>query len=90
MTNIKIPTPLRKFTNGESEVKGNGSTINELINDLNNKYLGIKNRLLDEKGKVRKFVNIYVNGEDIRFLDGLNTKVNGSDEVTIVPAVAGG
>ena len=90
MTNIKIPTPFRKFTNGESEVKGSGNTICELANNLDESCPGIKNRLLDEEGKIRKFVNIYVNGEDIRFLNGIDTKVNGSDEISIVPAVAGG
>ena len=90
MANIKIPTPLRKFTNGESEVKGSGKTINELVSNLDENYSGIKNRLLDEEGKIRKFVNLYVNGEDVRFLNGIDTKVNGSDEISIVPAVAGG
>jgi len=90
MTNIKIPTLLRKFTNGESEVKGSGSTINELVDNLDKSCPGIKNRLLDEEGKIRKFVNIYVNGEDVRFLNDIDTKVNDSDEISIVPAVAGG
>jgi len=90
MTNIKIPTLLRKFTNGESEVKGSGSTIKELVDNLDKSYPGIKNRLLDEEGKIRKFVNIYVNGEDVRFLNDIDTKVNDSDEISIVPAVAGG
>ncbi|ODS40355.1 MAG: molybdopterin synthase sulfur carrier subunit [Candidatus Altiarchaeales archaeon WOR_SM1_79] len=90
MANIKIPTPLRKFTNGEVEVKGGGSTIQELISDLDKNYPGIKDRILDEQGTPRKFVNIYVDKEDIRFLDGLNTKIKDGDEISIVPAVAGG
>ena len=90
MANIKIPTPLRKFTNGEADVNVSGSTVDELVNNMDDGYSGIKNRLLDEEGKVRKFVNIYVNGEDIRFLNGVNTKIENNDEISIVPAVAGG
>ena len=90
MANIKIPTPLRKFTDGEAEVRGSGNTIEELVSDLDISYPGIKDRLLDEEGKPRKFVNIYVNGEDIRFSQGLETKISENDEISIVPAVAGG
>lgn len=90
MAKIKIPTPLRKFTNGESEVKGSGNTVNELVVKLDETCPGIKDRLLDEGGNPRKFVNIYVNGEDIRFSQGLETRINENDEISIVPAVAGG
>ena len=89
MVNIKIPTPLRKFTNQEGEVQADGDTIIELIENLEIKYPGIKQRLLDETGKIRKFINIYVGDEDIRFLQKEATKVEGK-EITIVPAIAGG
>ena len=90
MANIKIPTPLRKFTNGEPEVQGSGNTIKELISNLDSNYPGLKDRLLDEEGNPRKFVNIHVNKEDIRFSQGLDTKINENDEILIVPAVSGG
>ena len=89
MVNIKIPTPLRKFTNQEGEVQAEGDTIIELIENLGIKYPGIKQKLLDETGKIRKFINIYVGDEDIRFLQKEATKVEGK-EITIVPAIAGG
>ena len=88
-TTIRIPTPLRTLTGGEDEVKAAGGTVGEVIENLEKSYPGIRDRLLDEKG-VRRFVNIYVGDEDIRFLDGLDTPVEDGDEVTILPAVAGG
>jgi len=87
---VRIPTPLRRFTSGAEEVGVNGSTIGKVVDDLEQKYPGIKERLCDEQGRVRRFVNIYVNGDDIRFLSSLETPVKDGDEVSIVPAIAGG
>ena len=88
--NVKIPTPLRKLTDGNSTVTVSGSDITNIISDLEDKYPGIKNRICEENGEIRPFVNIFVNGEDIRYLEGLNSKLSENDEVSIVPAVAGG
>ncbi len=89
MVNVKIPTPLRKFTNQQGEIQAQGNTIIELIENLEKDFPGIKQRLLDEKGEIRKFINIYVGEEDIRFLQGKETKIEGK-EVFIVPSIAGG
>lgn len=89
MVNVKIPTPLRRLTNQKGEVQIEGNTIIEIIDNLEKSYPGIKKRLLDETGKVRKFINIYVGDEDIRFLQKEETKIEGK-EVSIVPAIAGG
>lgn len=86
---VRIPTPLQKLTNGKEEVEGAPGTIMSLINYLNSKYPGIGERI-SEGGKVRRFVNIYVNDEDIRFLQNEETEVKDGDEVSIVPAIAGG
>jgi sulfur-carrier protein len=86
---VRIPTPLRTLTGGADEVAIEGGTVGELIDNLEKKHPGIKERLCDEKG-VRRFVNIYANEEDIRFLDNLQTKVKEGDSVSIVPAIAGG
>ena len=88
-TTVRIPTPLRTLTGGHDEVRAAGGTVGEIIEDLERRYPGIRDRLLDEKG-VRRFVNIYVGDEDIRFLDGLETKLKSGDEISIVPAIAGG
>jgi sulfur-carrier protein len=88
-TTIRIPTPLRTLTGGEDEVKAAGGTVGEVIENLEKSYPGIRDRLLDEKG-VRRFVNIYVGDEDIRFLDGLKTSLKAGDHISIVPAIAGG
>ena len=88
--NVKVPTPLRKFTAGSETVSGNGGTVGALIEDLEKRYAGIRERICDEQGKVRRFVNLYINGEDIRFLQQLDTKVKDGDEISIVPAIAGG
>jgi len=88
--NIRIPTPLRKLTKDKDEVSSEGKNIAELIEDMEKKYPGIKNRLCDEEGNIRRFINIYKNDEDIRFLQGKETAVSDSDEVSIVPAIAGG
>jgi molybdopterin synthase sulfur carrier subunit len=88
--NVKVPTPLRKFTAGSETVSGNGATVGALIEDLEKRYAGIRERICDEQGRVRRFVNLYINGEDIRFLRQLDTKVKDGDEISIVPAIAGG
>jgi sulfur-carrier protein len=90
MAKVRIPTPLRKFTGGAEEVPASGATIGDVVSDMEKRYPGIKERLCDGDGKVRRFVNIYVNGDDIRFLSNLETAVKESDEVSIVPAIAGG
>ena len=87
---VRIPTPLRRMTNGESKVEMESSNLGELVEKLDGAYPGFKDRLVDENGELRYFVNIYVNGEDVRFLDGLGTSISSGAEVSIVPAVAGG
>lgn len=87
---VLIPTPLQKFTNNQAALECSGSTIADLLNDLESNCPGIKARLCDDAGELRRFVNFYVNSEDIRFLDGKETALNDGDEVSIVPAVAGG
>jgi molybdopterin converting factor small subunit len=88
-TTVRIPTPLRTLTGGHDEVTASGNTVAEVIEDLEKKHPGIRERLLDEKG-VRRFVNIYIGEEDIRFLDGLKTELKAGDAISIVPAIAGG
>ncbi len=87
---VRIPTPLRRITNGEAKVEMDSSNMGELVEKLDATYPGFKDRLIDENGELRYFVNLYLNGEDVRFLEGLATSVNSGDEVSIVPAVAGG
>ena len=87
---VRIPTPLRRVTNGEDKVTVEGSNLKEIIGSLDNQYPGIKARICDDQGDLRNFVNVYVNGEDVRFLKGLDTSTKTGDEVSIVPAVAGG
>lgn len=87
---VLIPTPLQKYSGGEPSKECSAGNIIELIDALEQSCPGIKNRLCDEKGKLRRFINLYVNGEDIRFLDGDKTAVKGGDEVSIIAAVAGG
>ncbi len=87
---VRIPTPLRRVTNGVDKVAVEGKTLNEIIKSLNSQFPGIRERLCDEQGQLRNFVNIYVNGEDVRFLQGLNTSTKAGDDISIVPAVAGG
>ncbi len=86
---VRIPTPLQRLTEGKEEVEGTTGKIIDLVNDLDKKYPGIAERI-SEKGKIRRFVNIYLNDEDIRFLSGEETVVKDGDEVSIVPAIAGG
>lgn len=87
---VLIPTPLQKFTNEESAVSLEASSVDGLLQALESRYPGILGRLCDEGGKLRRFLNVYVNSEDIRFLDNQATVLNDGDEVSIVPAVAGG
>ena len=87
---VRVPTPLRRFTGGAEEVNDNGAIVAALVNNLEKNYPGIKERICDEEGRVRRFVNIFVNGDDIRFLSNLDTAVKDGDEVSIVPAIAGG
>ena len=90
MAQIRIPMPLRKLTNDVDIVSADAPSLAEAIDRLDGDYPGIKERLVDETGTIRRFVNIYVNGEDVRFLDNINTPLKPTDEVSIVPAVAGG
>jgi molybdopterin synthase sulfur carrier subunit len=87
---VRIPTPLRKLTNGQAKVEIDSTVLGELVEKLNSEFPGFKDRLVDEEGELRYFVNIYLNGEDIRFMDGLKTATSDGDEISIVPAVAGG
>jgi molybdopterin synthase sulfur carrier subunit len=90
MIKVRIPTPLRPLTKGQGEIEAKGGSIDEMIKNLDQAHPGIKDRLCDEKGELRRFVNIYVNEEDIRFLKGKDTTLKDGDEVSIVPAIAGG
>ena len=86
---VRIPTILRQYTGGEKAVDGSGGTLSELIDDLETRHAGLRGRLVDDKG-LRRFVNVYLNDEDVRFLGGLETAVKDGDSVTVLPAVAGG
>jgi len=88
--NVRIPTPLRKLTRNQDVVNVPGATVGEVIANLERQFQGIKERLCDDQGQVRRFMNIYASEEDIRFLQGLDTPVKDGDEITIVPALAGG
>lgn len=90
MIKVRIPTPLRPLTKNQGEVQMKGASVAELIDNLEADHPGIKNRLCDEHGELRRFVNVYVNEEDVRFLDGKATTLKDGDEVSIVPAIAGG
>ena len=87
---VLIPTPLRKFTNNQESVTASASTVATLITELESLFPGISKSLMDDKGELRRFVNVYVNEEDIRFLERENTVLNDGDAVSIVPAIAGG
>jgi len=89
-TKVRIPTPLRKLTNNEEVVEVQAATIGAAITELQTRYPGIRERIVDEKGEVRRFVNVYVNEEDIRFLQNQQTPLKDGDEVSIIPAIAGG
>lgn len=90
MVRVRVPTPLRKFTNGADEVDAEGINVRSMVEDLDRKFPGIKDRICDETGKIRRFVNVYVNGDDIRFLQNLETALKEGDNISIVPAIAGG
>jgi molybdopterin synthase sulfur carrier subunit len=87
---VRIPTILRTYTGGESEVSAEGSTLSEVIDNLDSSYPGIKGRILDEQGTLRRFVNVYVGNDDVRFLEALDTKTPDGAQVSVIPAVAGG
>ncbi len=90
MPKIKIPSQLRNETNGKEEVEVNGNTVSQAVNDLVQKYPSLKERLYDEQGDLRRYVNIYLGDEDIRFMDYMDTEVQENTELVIVPAIAGG
>jgi molybdopterin synthase sulfur carrier subunit len=86
---VRIPTPLRRLTQNQPEVEAEGDNIESLIENLEANYPGIKERICDESGNIRRFVNFYLNDEDIRFLDGKATAVKDGDEISVIPAIAG-
>ncbi len=87
---VRIPTPLRTLTKGNAEVQAKGDTVADVVEDLERQFPGLRDRLVDEAGEIRRFINIYVNEEDIRFLDNRKTALKDGDQVSIVPAIAGG
>jgi len=87
---VRIPTPLRSLTKGTAEVQAKGESVAAIVEDLERQFPGLRERLVDEKGELRRFINVYVNEEDIRFLDGKKTALKETDQVSIVPAIAGG
>ena len=87
---VRIPTILRTYTGGESEVNAKGGTLAEVLEDLDTSYPGIRARILDEQGAIRRFVNVYVGNDDVRFLDSLDTATADGSQVSVIPAVAGG
>ena len=87
---VRIPTPLRKLTKEQAEVDAAGSTIRDVVEDLEKQFPGFKERMCDDAGELRRFVNVYVGEEDIRFLKGLDTEIPEGEQVSIIPAVAGG
>jgi molybdopterin converting factor small subunit len=87
---VRIPTILRTYTGGESEVSAEGDTLGAVLDDLDSSYSGIKGRILDEAGALRRFVNVYVGNDDVRFLDELATPTPDGTQISVIPAVAGG
>ena len=87
---VRIPSPLRSLTKGQAEVQAAADSVGSLIEDLEKQYPGLKERLIDDGGEVRRFINFYVNEEDIRFLTGSQTPLKDGDEISIIPAIAGG
>ena len=87
---VRIPTILRTYTGGESEVTAAGATLSEVLDDLDAHYAGIKGRILDDSGELRRFVNVYVGNDDVRFLDNLDTPTPDGAQISVIPAVAGG
>ncbi len=90
MATVRIPSPLRRYTNSQSKVQSNGGSIAELLENLETQYPGLKSKLCDENGNIKRYVNIFVNDEEIRTLQGSDTPVTDQDEVSIIPAMAGG
>ena len=86
---VRIPTPLRKVTNGEDKASVEGNTMSEVVEALENQFPGLKDRICEPTGELRSFVNVYINGEDIRFVDGMSSSITSGDEISIVPAGAG-
>jgi len=87
---VRVPTILRTYTGGESEVSADGATLADVLDSLDASYPGIKGRIIDEQGELRRFVNVYVGNDDVRFLDGLQTPTSDGTQVSVIPAVAGG
>ncbi len=87
---VRVPTILRSYTDGASEVTADGATLGEVLDSLDASYPGMKGRIVDEQGELRRFVNVYVGNDDVRFLDGLDTPVHEGSQVSVIPAVAGG
>ncbi len=87
---VRIPTILRTYTGGESEVAADGTTLAEVLDDLDGNFSGIKGRIVDESGELRRFVNVYVGNDDVRFLDNLSTPTPEGTQISVIPAVAGG
>ena len=87
---VRVPTILRTYTSGESEVTASGTTLSEVLDDLDAHYSGIKGRILDDNGELRRFVNVYVGNDDVRFLDNLQTPTPDGTQISVIPAVAGG
>ncbi len=90
MATVRIPSPLRRYTNGQSKAQTNGGNVAQIIENLETQFPGVKSRLCDESGQIKRYVNIFVNDKEIRTLQGDDTPVADSDEVSIVPAMAGG
>ena len=87
---VRIPTILRSYTDGASEVSADGASLAEVLDSLEQSFPGIRARILDEQGAIRRFVNVYVGNDDVRFLDALDTKVSDDAQISVIPAVAGG
>lgn len=87
---VLIPTPLRRYTGGEARVPGAGASVGEVLEDLNARFPGIRDRVCEDDGKIRRFVNVFVNGQNVRTLQGASTPVKDGDEIGIIPAMAGG
>jgi molybdopterin synthase sulfur carrier subunit len=87
---VRVPTILRTYTDGESEVSASGANLGEVLDDLETNYSGIKARVLDDEGNLRRFVNVYVGNDDVRFLDNLETPTPDGTQISVIPAVAGG
>jgi len=87
---VRIPTPLRKYTGGKAEVEADGASVREVFQNVEAAHRGVREKVLDESGSIRRFINVFVNGDDVRYLQGLDTSVKPGDELSIIPAIAGG